>query len=90
VEPDFILHPLIHTFLKFAQTQDALGGRVDAVEKKTPISQLPNRWGYPYAFGVNPMLTPQMHSCKPDAKKKPPLTSPVEANGGIKPAQGYR
>jgi hypothetical protein len=36
------------------------------------------------------MLTTLVHRCKPDAKKKPPLTSLSESQWGLKPWQGLR
>jgi len=43
------LHPLIHTLLEFTLALDTVGAQVNAVEKVTPISQLPNRWGQLHA-----------------------------------------
>jgi len=56
-------------------------GQLGGMEKSYPHR--------PYADGgtkgrksMRELLThPRIYSCKHDAKKKPPLTSPVEANG---------
>jgi len=49
--------------------QNTVAVQVKRMKKKAPIRQLLNRWGLPQAFGVNPMLTPGIISCIPNAKK---------------------
>jgi hypothetical protein len=56
---------------------NALGVQVKRMKKKAPIRQLLNRRGLPQAFGVNPMLTPRIISCKPNTRQKSGAEAPL-------------
>jgi len=81
---EFVLHPLIHTRLDLNLAQNAVGGQINAVEKESPHQPVAKPMGATTRPWVNPILTLRVMRCKPDAKKKPPLTEPVKASGGKK------
>ena len=61
------------------------------MEKENPHRHIvdKSRWGLPKPFWMNPMSTPLVNQCKPDAeKRKPPLTKVAKVSGGHRTANG--